>query len=74
MERVGAKEGDEVDREKYFRAVVTPNREKPKEEEVTTLCRVLFVCCYVIFNIENACAELLILYTFGTFSNKQRAF
>ena len=29
MERVEAKEGDEVDR-----AVATPNREKPKEEEV----------------------------------------
>ena len=35
MERVGAKEGDKVDREsgKYFRAVMTPNREKPNEEE-----------------------------------------
>ena len=35
MERAGAKEGDEVDREKWkiFRAAVTPNREKPKEKE-----------------------------------------
>ena len=36
MERVGAREGDEVDRLKwrYCRDVATPSREKPKEEEV----------------------------------------
>ena len=35
MERVGAREGDEVDRSngEYFRVVATSNREKPKEEE-----------------------------------------
>ena len=35
MERVGAEEGDKVDREnrKYFREVATLNREKPKEEK-----------------------------------------
>ena len=35
MERVGAKEGDKVDRVKwkYCRPVAAPSREKPKEEE-----------------------------------------
>ena len=36
MGRVGAKEGDEIDGSngKYFRAVATPNREKPTEKEI----------------------------------------
>ena len=38
MERVGAKEGDEVDRVKWkILSVATPSREKPKEEEELTL-------------------------------------
>ena len=34
MERIGAKEGDEVDREKWkiFSRCGDPNREKPKED------------------------------------------
>ena len=36
LKRVGAKEGDEIDRVKWkilFCALATPNREKPKDEE-----------------------------------------
>ena len=44
MERVGAKETKSTGRSgKYFRAVVTPNREKPKEEEAGTVIDRLIV-------------------------------